>query len=162
MVVTMIGSARFEPWFRIWNEALTRAGHNVFGPSAKPCAAAKVIGPSAGVSTLQIAASDAVLVLNVFAYVGETTLQEIAEAHRLGKRVYTLESWGVGHGINYCHFQYAQDAARKYGVPEYFGSPFNAMQGPNGYAYDLLGDGGPERSALVNFIDREQAILLGE
>lgn len=110
MVVTMIGSARFEPWFRIWNEALTRAGHNVFGPSAKPCAAVKAIGSS--VSTLQIAASDAVLVMNVFAYVGETTLQEIAEAHRLGKRVFTLESWGVGNGIGRNHYQRVQDATK--------------------------------------------------
>jgi hypothetical protein len=56
---------------------------------------------------------------------------------------------------------YVQDAAKKHGVPEGFGSPFNAMQGPNGYACDLLGKGGPDRSALVNFIDREHGILYG-
>lgn len=159
MIVTMIGSARFEPWFRIWNEALTRAGHNVFGPCAKPCAAAKMIG--ATVSTLQIAASDAVLVLNVFAYVGESTLREIAEAHRLGKRVFTLESWGVGNGIGRNHYQRVQDAAKKYGVPAGFGSPFDARQGPNGFAYSLLGEGGPERSALVDFIHEREAELVG-
>ena len=52
-------------------------------------------------------------------------------------------------------------ATKKYGVPEGFGSPFDARQGPNGFAYSLLGDGGPERSALVNFIHEREAELVG-
>ena len=141
MILTLCGSARFEEWFHVWNEALGLAGHACFSLCAWP---SRHKGEREWYSDAQktaldrvhfakIAASDAILVLNVFAHVGKSTLREIEEAERLGKRVYTLESWGLGRGIGANHTDGVRDAARRFGVPDGFVSPFNTQQGPRGY-----------------------------
>ena len=170
MILTLCGSARFEAYFRLWNEALGLAGHPTFGlcawPSHKPerewyTPAQKTMLD--GVHFAKIAASDAILVLNPFAYVGESTLREIAEARRLGKRVFTLESWGVGCGITNHHYQSVRDAALRFGVPQGFVSPFRAVHEPGccSFPMDLFGPGGPDRSALVDMIQTRTAAITG-
>ena len=36
MIITLCGSARFEAWYHMWNEALSLAGHRVFGLASYP------------------------------------------------------------------------------------------------------------------------------
>jgi len=162
MIVTMCGSARFEAWFHLWNEVLGLSGHAPFGLCAWPSMHEKREWYSPAQKAMldkvhfdKIAASDAILVLNPFAYVGESTLNEIAEARRLGKAVYTLESWGVGNGITSTHYQSVRDAAERLGVPRGFGSPFDARHDSRACrsVWDLLGPGGEDRSALVRLIN---------
>ncbi len=108
MIITLCGSARFEPWFHAWNEALSLAGHCVFGLAAYPSQhdgtkewytqqQKEIID---AVHLGKIATSHAVLVLNVFAYIGESTLKEIEYALSKGKETYFLESWGAGYGLD--------------------------------------------------------------
>lgn len=107
MIITLCGSLRFEEFFHAWNKALTYAGHQVFTVTAYPSQNGdnknwyteeeKNLLDLAHIG--KINKSDAILVLNVCAYIGESTLKEIALAKVLGKTIYCLESWGLGHGI---------------------------------------------------------------
>lgn len=139
MIITLCGSAKFEPHFKVWNEVLTLAGHVVFTLSVYP-------SDKSGVKTwytdqekevldrahlMKIDASDAVLILNRFGYIGSSTLNEISYAKGVGKEVYVLESWGRGLGIGCAS---PIDTTTRSGFR---------------YAYDLLGPGGPYRSNLV-------------
>lgn len=112
MIITLCGSARFEPWFHAWNEFLGLMGHSVFGLSSYPSAhngmrqwysnEQKEILDA--VHRDKIAISEAILVLNVFAYIGESTLAEIACAKTCGvPTIAYLESWGKGLGIGPNH-----------------------------------------------------------
>ena len=111
MIITLCGSARFEPWFHAWNEFLGLMGHCVFGLSSYPSAhgGKKHRYSDAEKQTLdevhrdKINASDAVLVLNVFAYIGESTLAEIKFAKTCCITTAYLESWGKGCGIGPNH-----------------------------------------------------------
>lgn len=86
MIITLCGSSRFEPWFRLWNEALGLAGHPSFGLCAWPSRKSRREWYTAEQKTTldrvhltKIERSDAILVLNVFAYMGESTLSELLE-----------------------------------------------------------------------------------
>ncbi len=120
MIITLCGSARFEPWFHMWNRALGLAGHCVFGLSSYP---SQNEGDKDWYTPEQkevldkvhfdkIKASDAILVLNCFAYIGESTLRELEYAKHLGRRVYMLESWGEGYGISINHTKEWRDSTR--------------------------------------------------
>lgn len=143
MIITLCGSARFEPYFKVWNEVLTLAGHVVFSLSVYP-------SDKQGVKTwysqaekeildkahfLKIDASDAILVINRYGYIGASTLNEVSYAMMNGKTVYALESWGQGLGIECAS---PIDTTSRSGIR---------------YAYDLLGPGGPFRSGLVERIN---------
>jgi hypothetical protein len=159
MIVTLCGSARFEDHFKTWNEALTMAGHTVFTLTRYPSEkGAKLWYTETQKQALdeahkrKINASEAVLVLNVFGYMGPSTLSEVAHAKSRGKDLYALESWGKGNGIGGSHYDSVQAACRRI-VPEYQGSPISTTSSEGfRYAYDLLGPAGPDRSALVDFI----------
>lgn len=127
MIITLIGSARFEPWFKIWNEALSLAGHSVFTLSVYPSDKKGVREWYTeedkemldAVHREKIRHSHAVVLINKFAYIGESTLREVEYARWHEVPVHPLESWGVGHGINNSHFKVVRDQAREYGVVAY-------------------------------------------
>ncbi len=161
MIVTLCGSARFEDHFKTWNEALTMAGHTVFtltryasekGKKEWYTAAEKQALDEA--HKRKIDASEAVLVLNVFGYMGPSTLNEVAHAKEHGKRLYALESWGKGNGIGGSHFDQVQEACRRI-VPEYKGSPIDSTS-RSGFrmVWDLFdGLDYTERGALVQMVN---------
>ena len=160
MIITLCGSARFEKWFHVWNEVLTLSGHTVFGLSVYPSlkkgqknwytdAEKKILDKA---HFQKIDASDAILVLNKFAYVGESTLREIEYAQKTGKKVYVVESWGKGYGVCSNHIKSYQDEAKKYqcfGVP----SPIDLCYAPAvNCCWDLLPRAGSFRTKLVERI----------
>jgi hypothetical protein len=158
MIITLCGSARFEDWFHAWNEALTVAGHTVFSLATLPSVKGmrewydeptKVALDAA--HRRKIDASDAILVLNAYAYIGDSTLAEIRYASEQGKKVYFLESWGEGLGLSRNHTKVCLDEAR-----EYFGgyhatfpaSPIDTFGGPS--VWSILGAAGSfERTAAL-------------
>ncbi len=165
MIVTLCGSTRFTRWFQAWNRALSLAGHCVFSLSAYPTDAP--FAAEAGVSGVKekldethkkkIAASQAVVLLNPYAYIGESTLRELEYASTLGVRIYAIESWGRGHGITAAHYDHVRRAAKMLGVPDGFVSPVSTCD--YGFAMNLLGDAGPLRSALVAMVEEPMKVL---
>lgn len=165
MIVTLCGSARFEPWFHAWNEALGLAGHASFGLCAWPSRkggwkdwyTAEQKETLDRVHRDKIDASDAILVLNVFGYLGESTLREVAYAEEVQNiPAYFLESWGKGCGIGPSHEESYRRAAAGYGVPERFGSPIAACDRPDAWRASLLGPAGSRRTAIVRFLEEEE------
>jgi hypothetical protein len=167
MIITLCGSARFEPWFHIWNRALGLAGHCVFGLSSYPSEHGgnkdwytprdKVVLDA--VHRDKIAASDAVLILNAFAYIGESTLSEVNFAIGAKRDVYMLESWGKGCGVGRNHFDTLRCAAKALGVSG-ARSPIEATVGPYLFPFDLFGDGGEQRTRLVALVrDEEERVI---
>lgn len=158
LTITLCGSARFETWFHVWNRVLTCAGHTVFSLACFP----SIMGSRTWYTDFEkqeldrahlrkIDASDAILVLNVAAYIGESTMREIQHANNQAKRVVFLESWGSGCGVD-GHFDDATNAiAERYGVHG-TRSPIDATARP-GYPYDLLGPAGGRRSRLVEVVN---------
>lgn len=163
-IVTLCGSARFEEWFHVWMEALGRCGVASFGLTSWPSRRA-VVG-EAGVevkATLdevhraKIRRSDGIVLLNVFGYMGESTLAELRYARQLGRDVYSLESWGVGYGIGPNHRAEVRAAARAFGVPEVYRSPVDVSHGwgrdgRTRFPFDLLGEPGARRHDAVALI----------
>lgn len=131
MIVTLCGSARFEPWFHMWLEALGLAGHIGIGLASYPSMhnsekdwytdEEKENLDALHLAKIQIA--DAVIFLNVFGYMGESTLREFKMAQAWRKKVYALEAFGLtegGHVVT-TNAQSTPEraAARKlYGVPD--------------------------------------------
>lgn len=92
MKLTLCGSARFEEQFHKYNERLTLAGHVVYSLAVFHywyTDEEKMILDS--VHKSKIANSDAIVVLNVDGYVGESTQSEINFAMRRSKGIYWLE-----------------------------------------------------------------------
>lgn len=125
MIITLCGSARFESYFKLWNEVLSLAGHSVFSLSVYPsdkAGAEDWYTPEREKAQLdevhkrKIAASDAILVLNVNAYVGESTIAEIHCATVTGKNIYALESWRRGLGVGFGHTDGVRALSRHFGV----------------------------------------------
>jgi hypothetical protein len=148
MIVTLCGSARFEDHFKTWNEALTMAGHTVFTLTRYASEKGRKNWYSEAEKQAldeahkrKINASEAVLVLNVFGYMGPSTLSEVEHAKARGRQLYALESWGKGNGIGSSHFDYVQEARRR-AIPDgYVGSPIDTTSNSGfRYAYDLLDD----------------------
>lgn len=154
MIITLCGSARFEPWYHAWNEVLSCAGHCVFGLGSYPSQheegkdwyspEEKLVLDQ--VHLAKILCSDAVLILNVWAYIGESTLREFEHAKRHGKKIYFLESWGEGCGICHDHDEPSRGVAAKYNITA--ASPIDTF-GYHCFPFDLLGEGGPFRTRLV-------------
>jgi len=93
--ITLCGSTRFKRTFADWNLRLTLAGHIVY--SVAICGHAEGVNHSRSeksrldaVHMLKILNSDAIFVLDVGGYIGESTEREIAFAELLKKPVYHL------------------------------------------------------------------------
>ncbi len=142
MIITLCGSARFEPYFKMWAEVLTSAGHTVFADHQKM--------KSDEVHRYCIAASEAIMVLNPFAYIGKSTLSELAFAQSLHKRIIVLSSWGNGYGIGSQHDERTRQAVEAFNIPATYGSPITTCDFLSPWDDLLLGEGGARRSALVN------------
>jgi len=162
MILTLCGSARFERWFHAWNEALGLAGHAAFGLCAYP---STHDGEKRWYSETQkkamdkvhldkIDASHAVLILNPYAYLGTSTMNELRYAEERGKEIFFLQSWGKGCGVGPNHFQSVRAAAESYGVPIGYGSPIDTTDYPSPWDRGLVGPAGAMRSDIVEFVQR--------
>lgn len=105
MVITLCGSARFENLFHEWNKKLTLSGHVVFSLAAFPSIEGDKFwyddrqkGILDQIHKAKISHSDAIVVLNKHAYIGESTLSEIQWAKITGKEIFFLEQWGQNLG----------------------------------------------------------------
>lgn len=147
--ITLCGSARFEEYFKFWNEMLSLYGHTVYTLSVYPSQkeAGKDWYSEDEKLTLdqvhldKISNSDAIFVINPFAYLGESTLKEIEFAKQNDKQIFCLESWGVGYGLTSNHYDHVNQLAAYFNVPKYFGSPIDTTGFNAHYSPKLLGYG---------------------
>jgi len=168
MVITLCGSSRFEPWFHMWNEALGLSGHASFGLSFYSSYhklndlpyTSKEMKLFDKAHIKKIEASDAILILNVFAYIGESTKNSFILASDLGKKVYFLESWGEGHGIGSTHRNEYVMAAKRYNVYGHKSvmdtSSYHSPWGDT----DLMGPASVERSRNARRIKRAETLAI--
>ncbi len=111
MKITLCGSTRFQKAFSDWNAALTLSGHVVYALAMHGRQASDV-GKSEDQPLVtddekikldlmhlsKIEESDAILVLNVDGYIGESTAREILWTKMRGKDVYYLNNTQIGTG----------------------------------------------------------------
>lgn len=141
MIITLCGSSRFEHLFKAWNLALTLNGHAVFTVISFPSDRGKEWSTNEEKTAMdeayraKIRASDAVVVLNFGGYLGSSALAELRYAVSLGKRVYFLDSWGEGCGL---------DGTR---------SPISTVDFPSVWDTALLGPASNLRSRLVDKLE---------
>ena len=103
MIITLCGSARFEDEFHRWNEVLTLAGHVVFSLAVYPSSKAGVKqwytdaqkGTLDRVHKMKIDASDAIFVIDVGGYIGDSTRSKIDHAAYGAKMVFFASDWDV-------------------------------------------------------------------
>lgn len=170
MTITLCGSTRFERVFDLWNHALSLSGHSVFGLGSRR-GAYLVDGAHRDEQEAildrshrrKIDQSDAIVVVNPFAYVGDSTLGEIAYAREAGIAVYAVESWGKGCGVWYNgHADATRESARCYRVPEAFVSPINLVHGKSARSvWHLLPDEIALRAQIVGTIRAFERLHLG-
>lgn len=166
LIITLCGSARFEPLFKNWNEALTLAGHTVFSLAVYPSDKgtkewySQEIKEALDAAHLRkIEVSDAVVFLNKSAYLGESSLHEYEYAKSKGKRILFLESWGKGFGISrHMHNDFAINETLAYGLSLPTKSPIDTT----GFRHDLLasdlfGPAGPARNNCNAIVANETA-----
>lgn len=173
MIITLIGSARFEPWFKAWNEALSLAGHLVFSLPVYPSDKREgFTDPLAGkqwyteeqkamldqVHKQKISRSDAVVLLNPFAYIGESTLSDVSWAKSLRCLIYPLESWGKGLGLSSMHHDSLHKAARRFGVEGCVSPIDTTTRNLEEMFSSLLGPAGENRSALIDLLHRVEQV----
>lgn len=155
MIITLCGSARFEPFFKLWNEHLTLAGHVVFSLSVYPSDKAGEKGWYTENEKLmldtvhkrKILASDAILVLNAFSYIGESTLSEISFAKIAEKKVYFMEQWSIDRGPD------QRSIPERYNLVKPESPLFTNINQPD--ALSLLGD---RRELKTRLIDAEEKL----
>lgn len=96
MKITLCGSARFEREFQEWNERLSLAGHVVYGLAVLPSFhegnkdwytedQKRMLDL---VHIAKIEESDAIFILNVGGYIGDSTRREIEWASLRGKMLF--------------------------------------------------------------------------
>lgn len=97
MRITLCGSLKFEQAFKDWSRDLTLSGHVPYSVSVYPSDAGGKdwYKPEQKVTLdlmhlAKIDNSDAIAVLNVDGYVGESTIKEVAWARIKGKPVFWL------------------------------------------------------------------------
>lgn len=104
MIITLCGSARFEPQYHYWNERLTLQGHTVFSLSVFPSWKGRKdwydekvkLGLDAA-HLRKIALSDAVVIItDTASYVDESTLREIDFAFNYHKMVFVTRETSSG------------------------------------------------------------------
>jgi hypothetical protein len=104
MIITLCGSTRFRKEFDEWNAKLTLQGHAVFSLGLFGKQGSDVGKPAENtpitdeqkvildkVHKRKIGASDAIVVLNVGGYIGESTRSEIEFANLRDVDIYYLE-----------------------------------------------------------------------
>jgi len=162
MKITLCGSARFEDYFKFWNEMLSLYGHTVYTLSVYPSQkeAGKDWYNEEEKITLdqvhldKISNSEAILVLNPFAYVGDSTLREVEFAKQHGKQVFFLESWAKGFGLEPdVHYEHVLNLSRYFGVPDCFGSPIDTHKDQQVTSPILLGGASSIRSKIFTSYD---------
>ena len=109
MRITLCGSAKFEDAFHEWNEKLTLAGHIVYDLAVHPSLKSgnknwydeetKIKLDLAHLG--KIANSDAIVVLDVDQYYGDSTRREIQWARMNGKKVFWLTGNNSGRSVPY-------------------------------------------------------------
>ncbi len=161
MIITLCGSARFEGMFKFLNRELSLLGHVVMGLSSYPSENSgkdwyteeqkEVLD---AVHKAKIAASDGILVVNQFGYIGPSTLSEIECAMGAAKRIFVLESWGTGFGCSEeTHYAEFCEAAKSYGLELPVQSPIPTSAFQMFWDSDLLGPAGKERSRFVELFE---------
>jgi len=159
-IITLCGSTRFEPHFKVWNIVLSLVGHTVFTVTSFPSEPSEWLTPERkadldAVHKRKIDRSDYVLVINAFAYIGESTLGEIKYAESIGKGVIFTESWGKNCGLWAGDFDpKLRDLAGTFGIPKGFGSPIRSYDMADIAWQDLLGPAGSKRNGLVEMINK--------
>ena len=100
MKITLCGSARFEKEFHHWSETLTFEGNIVYGLAIYPSSKDGKLWYDGKqkefldlIHLAKIEESDAVFVIDVNGYIGESTAREIAWAKIRGKRVLFASKW---------------------------------------------------------------------
>ncbi len=163
MIITLCGSNRFEAEFKAWNKALSLAGHVVHSLSVYPSDEGNDAKRYTDEDKLmldqvhkqKIFFSDAILVLNRFAYIGTSTMSEIEFARTHSKRRFALESWGKGYGITDAHRELYRASAICAGVPSSYASPIDTFapyfDGATS-STELLGPAGPQRMRLLQIV----------
>jgi len=152
----------------MWNEALSCAGHCVFGLGSYPSMHAGkknwyTIAEKEALDAVhfdKIDASDAVLFLNMFAYLGESSLNEFKHACQKQKAIFFLESWGRGLGIGENHKQTYKDACARFNVP-WGASPIATSEFRGVWSPALLGDSSNRRSNIVRRLRQRESEALG-
>lgn len=139
MIISLIGSRRFDEWFYIWKECLQLAGHTLVD---------------------NIINCEATFLLNKFAYIGEQTLSELNLALNLNKQIIALESWGKGNGINHLHFTEVQNSTKRYGIKNAI-SPIDTFQFMSPWDIEIMGNAGSLRNKINNFIKLKEFDILG-
>src|SRR5688500_16229706 len=111
MKITLCGSTRFMEAFGDWNVILTKAGHIVYTVTTSFKGEALLHhNPAMGdedetkrrfdlIHLQKITESDAIVVLNVDGYYGESTRREIEWARMLRKQVYWLQNTKLDVGV---------------------------------------------------------------
>lgn len=156
MIITLIGSKRFQPWFDMWKKVLRLHEHIVYVmPHFN-----KRSSQSDLVNEILIRKSDAIMLLNKFAYIGQNTMDELAYAIELNKIIIALESWKNGNGIDHKHFKEVQEAAKQYDVWGKM-SPINTFNFMDPYNTQVLGPGGELRYEAISIIKQQEIIALG-
>lgn len=99
MKITLCGSAKFEEDYKWWNRELSLRGNIVYSLAVYPSDAGEKnwYTPDQklmldGVHLGKIQHSDAIVVLNIDGYIGDSTKKEIEYAQQLGKQVYWVET----------------------------------------------------------------------
>ncbi len=93
MIITLIGSKRFQPWFDMWQEVLNLTGHTTHIMISFDNIMLGKNKRNAYFINDTIKSSDAVMLINQFAYIGEQTLKELNYAIELNKTIIALDSW---------------------------------------------------------------------
>lgn len=103
MKITLCGSARFEKQFKELNERLTLRGHVIYSLAVYPSDKSKKNWYTTQQKEIldqmhkeKIRNSDAIVVINVDGYIGESTSSEIAYANKLHKKIFT---WYPDHMV---------------------------------------------------------------
>lgn len=160
MIITLCGSARFEGHFHLWNKILTLSGHTVFSLAVFPSTEGvkdwyskeeKEILDRAHL--LKIKSSDAIFVLNPFAYIGPSTLNEIKFAKVQKKKRFALESWGKGCGVGEKHTKAFRLSKKSFEIDDDASSPIDTFFPHFKSPWDLLPEAGYFRSDLVKKIE---------
>jgi hypothetical protein len=126
--VILVGSDRFGKVFSVWSEALMRVGKSPFALPPPHDGYARERDEhelwSAGAAHRgTIGAMDAMLVLNVAGYIGDSTRHQIKIAQELGLVVFCLEQVLAGHP------RLIHDVLiERMGVPEGCSSPISTME----------------------------------
>lgn len=151
MKITLCGSSRFEKHFKIWDEFLSLAGHVVYTLSVYPSDKQGVKNwynaqdkrTLDKVHKMKIENSEAILLLNVCAYIGESTFSEVEFAKENKKTVYALESWGIGCGIGHA-------VKVGYGIPLDYTSPIDTSGFRSVWDARIFGSANDLRSRIVD------------